>query len=101
MVGHGRPLRARTASYHLLLLQAAAEAWDRYQAAREQLDREGLVIPGRQGPKPHPAIAVERDSRLGFARLIRELDLDVEPPASERVGPPPLYSNRGRHVRKG
>jgi hypothetical protein len=24
-----------------------------------------LIVPGRQRPKPHPAIAVERDSRFG------------------------------------
>jgi phage terminase small subunit len=67
--------------HHLLLLQAAAEAWDRCQAARAQIDREGLTVAGREGGlRPHPAIAIERDSRLGFARLIRELDLDTEPP---------------------
>jgi phage terminase small subunit len=87
--------------HHLLLLQAAAEAWDRCQAARARIDREGLTVPGREGGlRPHPAIAIERDSRLGFARLLRELDLDVEPPASERIGPPPIFSNRGRHARK-
>jgi phage terminase small subunit len=80
--------------HHLKLLQAAAECWDRYQAAREQLDREGLIIPGRQGQKPYPAIAVERDSRLGFARLIRELDLDTEPPASERRSAGTLLESR-------
>jgi phage terminase small subunit len=88
--------------HHLLLLQAAAEAWDRCQAARAQIDREGLIVPGREGGlRPHPAIVIERDSRLGFARLLRELDLDVEPPASDRVGPPAIFSNRGRYARKG
>jgi hypothetical protein len=52
-------------------------------------------VAGRRGVKPHPAIAIEQDSRLGFARLIRELDLDTEPPVSNRVGPPALFSNRG------
>jgi P27 family predicted phage terminase small subunit len=87
--------------HHLKLLQLAAESWDRCQAARAQIDREGLTVAGREGGlRPHPAVAIERDSRLGFARLIRELDLDTEPPASDRVGPPPIFSNRGHHVRK-
>jgi P27 family predicted phage terminase small subunit len=83
--------------HHLRLLQLLCEAWDRSQMARELLDREGLTVPGREGgARPHPAVAIERDARLAVARLVRELDLDVEPPASSRVAPPPLFSNRGR-----
>jgi P27 family predicted phage terminase small subunit len=82
-------------AHHLRLLQAAAECWDRLQEARQLLARDGLVIGGREGGmRPHPAAAIERDSRIGFARLVRELDLDVEPPASARFGPPALRSNR-------
>jgi hypothetical protein len=81
--------------HHLRLLQAAAECWDRLQQARELLSRDGLVIAGREGGmRPHPAAAIERDCRIAFARLIRELDLDVEPPASNRTAPAPLRSNR-------
>ena len=77
------------------LLQAAVECWDRLQQARELLARDGLVIEGREvGMRPHPAAAIERDSRIAFARLIRELDLDVEPPGSARTAPAPLRSNR-------
>jgi phage terminase small subunit len=88
--------------HHLLLLQATADAWDRYQAAREQLDSEGLTIPGWQGPKPHPAAAIARDAALVFSRLLRELDLDVAPPPDvmNTTRPPALFSNRGRHARK-
>ena len=81
--------------HHVRLLQAAAECWDRLQQARELLARDGLVIEGREGGmRPHPAAAIERDSRIAFARLIRELDLDVEPPATARTGPAGLRSNR-------
>ena len=87
--------------HHLRLLQLACEAWDRAQAAREQLDRDGLTVPGREGGiRPHPCVAIERDARLAVARLVRELDLDTEPPVSERIAPPALFSNRGRHARK-
>jgi P27 family predicted phage terminase small subunit len=88
--------------HHLRLLQLACEAWDEAQKARAQLQDEGLTVPGREGGiRPHPCVAIERDARLAVARLVRELDLDVEPPASERVGPPAILSNRGRHARKG
>jgi phage terminase small subunit len=80
--------------HHLKLLQLCMEAWDRAQAARAQLDAEGLLSPGRAGTmRAHPCISIERDSRLAVARLLRELDLDTEPPASTRVAPPPLFSN--------
>jgi phage terminase small subunit len=88
--------------HHLRLLQLACEAWDRGQRAREQLEQEGLTVSGRQGVRPHPCIAIERDARLAVARLVRELDLDTEPPVSARVGPAGLFSNRGgRNARKG
>jgi len=88
--------------HHLRLLQLACEAWDRAQKARAQLDEEGLTMAGREGGiRPHPCVAIERDARLAVARLVRELDLDSEPPASERIGPPGLLSNRGHHARKG
>jgi P27 family predicted phage terminase small subunit len=86
--------------HHLRLLQLCCEAWDRSQAARAQIDREGLTVPGREGGmRPHPAIAIERDARLAVSRLVRELDLDAEPPASDRRAPP-IFSNRGGHARK-
>jgi phage terminase small subunit len=65
--------------HHERLLQAAAEAWDRLQEAREVLRNEGTYVEGRYGKRAHPAVAVERDSRIAFARLLRELDLDGEP----------------------
>lgn len=67
-------------AHHERLLTLAAEAWDRAQEAREELSRAGTYFANRFGePRAHPAVAVERDSRTAFARLIRELDLDGEP----------------------
>lgn len=81
--------------HHVRLLQLAGESWDRCTQARELLDRDGLTVPtGDGGLKAHPAVGIERDARLAFARLVRELDLDVEAPSSERRGPPGLRSNR-------
>jgi P27 family predicted phage terminase small subunit len=65
---------------HFRLLQATLEAWDRMNEARAIIDRDGLVILDRyQKPKAHPAVAIERDSRLAFIRGLRELDLEGEP----------------------
>ena len=71
--------------HHERLLTLAGEAWDRSQEAREALERDGTFFHDRFGtPKAHPAVAVERDSRLAFARLIRELRLDDEPSPDSR-----------------
>jgi len=67
--------------HHVRLLQLAAEAWDRVEEAREALAEHGLTFEDRFGqPHARPEVAVERDSRLAFARLLRELDLDADPP---------------------
>lgn len=80
--------------HHKRLLTLAAEAFDRCAEAREVLTRDGLTIrTGDDSLKAHPAVNIERDSRLAFARLVRELDLDCEPPGEGRR-PPALKSNR-------
>ena len=83
-------------AHHERLLTLAAEAWDRGQEARVLLATEGIVDLDRFGQKrQHPAVAIERDSRLAFARLIRELGLDVEPPR-ETPRPRPLAIDAAR-----
>jgi P27 family predicted phage terminase small subunit len=78
--------------HHVRLLTLAGEAWDRCQQARELIAAEGLTTPTKSGgARLHPAVRVETDSRLAFARLIRELDLDVTAPA-EAKRPPALRS---------
>jgi phage terminase small subunit len=68
-------------SFHFRLLVKAADAWDRSEQAREQIARDGITVPDRYGVlKQHPAVAIERDSRLAFARLLRELALDTAAP---------------------
>lgn len=81
--------------HHLRLLQSAAEAWDRMQQGRQALaDHGSLTFVSANGdPKTHPAVAIERDARVAFARLVRELDLDASGPAESRR-PPAIHSNR-------
>lgn len=72
--------------HHERILTLAAEAWDRAQEAREVIAEEGAYVDDRFGQrKTHPAVTVERDARIGFARLIRELDLDGEPGPDPRM----------------
>ena len=80
--------------HHLRLLQLAAEAWDRGQQAREAIDKEGAVYTDRFGqPTARPEVAIERDSRTSFARLLRELALDVAAP--DQASRPPAIQGRG------
>jgi P27 family predicted phage terminase small subunit len=80
-------------SHHIRLLIKACEANDRCEQAREGLLRHGLTFDDRFGsPHARPEIAIERDSRIAFARLIRELGLDVAPPNDSR--PNALPANR-------
>jgi P27 family predicted phage terminase small subunit len=84
-------------AHHLFLLEAAAGAWDRMTAAREILAKDGMTVTTATGEKQHPCVGIERDARAAFARLLRELDLDVQPPKSDQAAwrpPPPLRSNR-------
>jgi len=82
--------------HHERLLTLAAEAWDRCQAAREVIDAQGLTFDDRfDQPKARPEISIERDSRLAFARLLRELALDFEEPAAT-PRPTPVSTGRRR-----
>ena len=79
-------------AHHCRLLLLAAEAWDRCEQAREALAKHGTVYDDRFGaPRARPEVAIERDSRLAFARMIRELALDVNEPADSR--PPAISGN--------
>lgn len=83
--------------HHRRLLVLAAESWDRCTQAREALKKHGLTFEDRfGGVKARPEVAIERDSRLAFARLLRELQLDVEAPAESR--PPALRARAGLRV---
>jgi P27 family predicted phage terminase small subunit len=80
-------------SHHYKLLIKACEAHDRGEEARLAIAEHGLVYEDRFGaPKTRPEVAVERDSRISFARLCREIGMDLAPPAESR--PNALRANR-------
>lgn len=81
--------------HHRRLLTAACEAWDRMEQAREAIAEDGAYFVDRHGNhKAHAAVQVERDSRIGFARLIRELQLDADVTPDNR--PPHLTAYGAR-----
>jgi len=81
--------------HHRRLLILAAEAWDRCAAARRAIAKHGLTFTDRFGqPHARPEIGIERDSRLAFARLLRELGLDVFEPDESR--PDAIRGNASR-----
>lgn len=59
------------------VLLAGCEALDRMRQAQEAIAKDGAYTPGRFGVKAHPALAVERDSRVALFRAFRELDLQA------------------------
>ena len=81
--------------HHVRLLTLAAESWDRSEAARKVVVKDGLTVTDRFGQvKVHPAVHVERDAKIAFARLLRDLDLDVDLPKENRR--PPTLRSVGR-----
>src|SRR3954464_5867075 len=82
--------------HHLKLLQAACESWDTMQRARATVAEHGQTYLDASGsPKAHPAVGIEKDAKIIFSRILRELDLDlVASPGAPR--PPSLRSNTRR-----
>jgi phage terminase small subunit len=73
--------------HHAKILTLASEALDRCEDAREALAKHGTTYTDRfDCPKARPEVAIERDSRIAFARLLRELALDgVDAPDAPRA----------------
>ena len=87
-------------SHHLRLLTLACHAWDRAQAARVALRKEGVSYSDRHGVKrPNPQILIERNSALSFARLMRELGLENESAEEKRLRRLPEWARRA-HFRE-
>jgi hypothetical protein len=80
----GAELRRRVLAEHqidsagaLALLDCACAALDQALAAESILAREGLVVPGARGPRPHPCTAIGRDARNRLINSLRALNVSV------------------------
>jgi P27 family predicted phage terminase small subunit len=73
----------------LLLLQAAAEAFDRVRECQRAIADDGMVSVGsKRQSRAHPLLAVERDARAQMLSALKALNLDLEP-LRDRPGRPP------------
>jgi P27 family predicted phage terminase small subunit len=64
----------------LMVLESALEAHDRVRQAQALIAKDGPVTEDRWGQKKmHPAVLIERDSKALVARLLKQLNLDLEP----------------------
>lgn len=68
------PNRARSPE-RLAVVQAALEALDRADAAREAIEKEGMLLRGGKIAHINPLLRVEKDNRQLFARLWTQLNL--------------------------
>jgi len=80
--------------HHIRLLTKCAESWDLSEKARQIIEKEGMTYTDRFGsPRARPEVAIMRDAKISFCRILRDLDIDVNTPSESR--PPALRSNRG------
>lgn len=72
--------------HDLRRLEMAARCLDEIEVAEEVVSREGMYIKDRfQQVREHPGMKTIRDSRGLFARLIRELGLDLQESPESRL----------------
>ena len=73
-------------SHHEMLLLLAARAFDRANAATEDIFKNGQTYLDRFGVShSSPSVKIEYDASNLFTRLLRELCLDISAPESPRI----------------
>ena len=83
--------------HHEEILILLGEARDRTEQARQVLETQGITqVDARGIVRPHPCVAIERDSRIAVARLLRELALPDDG-AADGENRPPRLRNRYTH----
>ena len=71
----------------LAMLTQACIALDRAEQCRAQIEKDGVAIRTKAGPRDHPSLKHELANRAFVVRTLGRLGLDVEPIG--RVGRPP------------
>jgi hypothetical protein len=66
------------------LLEQCAFGYDRAERLRAQIDRDGEIIHGPNGPREHPGLKAELGARAFVARTLTKLGVNFEP---VRMGP--------------
>ena len=80
-------------THDLTRLDMAAQIMDRLKICDAEIEEKGAFITTPTGHfKENPALKSERDLKIVFCRIIRELCLDDEEPEGER---PPRLNERG------
>ena len=81
-------------NHHIKLLILACESLDKIEHARKAIAKTALVYMDRfDRPKVNPAAKVEIDNKAIFIKLLKALELDIEPPGE--IGRPPGPYNKG------
>jgi len=86
-------------AHEFKLLRLACEALDRANQARRALRRHGLTFVDFRGkPVARPEVAIERDSRTAFARLMAQLNLPMDDDETTVQGRPIRDRRTGRYA---
>ena len=71
----------------LVMLAQICAAADRLVGYQEAIERDGLLVRTKQGPKEHPLLKLELSTRAFVMRGLARLGLDAEP--LKAIGRPP------------
>lgn len=72
--------------HRLRLLKQACECFDRAESARLEIETNGITFKDKFGQlKPNPACKIETENKTLFARLLREMRLDIDSPNDSRL----------------
>lgn len=84
--------------HEMALLREAVRTVDQLDQLHAMVNREGLIIGGPHGSKPHPALTEARQQRIALARVLAALRPPARPPAT-RMTPPRVVDRNAVSVR--